>query len=127
MSTIKLRRASNVADITEYDSESPSNSGAIATGPCLWIDCLMSNSGSEQLYVFFFDSPSPPGNGAVPCRQPIQLFPGAQTFLDCGACGYADVSGRPMSEGLSWAASTTPNELTLDDTSAVWVTSRTAQ
>lgn len=117
-------RASPVHNTQEYDSNGPTNSDVVSAVPVLWLSMLATNSGSETLYLMQFDATTVPLDGAAPMRQPIQLFPGGQTYLDIGDPGADGLSGLATKNGLCWAASTTPTTLTQDTTSSVWVTAR---
>lgn len=124
-SFISMTRVSNSHPITEYDSQGPTNSDVISSVSVAWLDCMVANSGSNTLYIMFFDATSVPANGTLPVRQPILLPSGGQTYVDLGNPGIDGVSGRPTINGLCWAASTTPLTLTVDSTSSIWVTART--
>lgn len=120
-----MMRTSPVRQVVEYDSQGPTNSDIISATRTLWLDAMVSNSGSSTLYWMCFDSATVPTNGSLPLRQPLQVGAGGQTYTDLGNPGADGISGRPVVNGLSWAASTTATTLTIDTTSSLWVTART--
>jgi hypothetical protein len=124
-SFVTVFRIHSAHAVTEYDSQGPTNSDIVATSSGAWLDAMVSNVGSSTLYLMFFDATTVPANGTLPLRQPLQIGAAGQTYVDLGDPGADGLSGRPLVNGLVWAASTTATTLTVDSTSSLWVTART--
>ncbi len=117
-------RLAPASHLKTYDSQAPTNSDVIATGPLTFFRFLgINKAASGTLWIMFFDAAAVPANATVPLIAPIPIAGGAFAAIDLSVISEG-LNGLATGNGLVWAASTTPATLTLDATSSIWMTAR---
>jgi hypothetical protein len=130
-------------DPVQYDSQVSGNSDVIFTAnavkvagqpnavPIQFLDLFCRNiSANTTLYLMVFDLAAVPANATIPAFMPLEMLAGTMAHLDLSHAvsvgGQPATYGPQMLLGMCWAASTTSDALTIDNSSSLWVTARYA-
>jgi hypothetical protein len=126
--TISLSTGIN-NDLQQYDSQASLNNDVISATPAKLSSLIARNkSSSLTLFLMLFDATAVPvAPGTTPKMMPIPIPPGLPATLDATEQGVGNPGigvDMPFTSGIVWAASTTPDTLTVDTTNSIWVTAR---
>jgi len=112
----------------QYDSQASVNSDVIsASASTHFFSAFGRNKSGATLYLMFFDDALVPINGTAPAWLPVPVPAGSVASIDLTQHAYGAqpaILAPIMTNGLSWAASTTPDTLTVDTSNSMWVTAR---